>query len=556
MIAERQAPINVAFPGHAVQITIEPAAVLDIMKHNASGQTPCGLLIGPAPASEGPGPKVLCVEMYLALNWEPGTPLAAAVRAVAEILDAWSELPNYPKPLGLYVGVPATSARPFAGDLPKLRNYLKDSPAFLITADPNGGAYAEVFLTREDKGSWPRTTIEWPGEEMPRVAQTNGRPPAPPQRFPDAAAGVPPAARPAPPAVPPKKTMAPMPLLRSRAVPGWAMGAIAGALLAGGIVWWNFYGTGVGLPNQPAADRTTFVAPPVSAIRFNVARSGGDLQIEWDRNAELIRTARQGLLYIDDGAQRTRLFLETGQLTSGRVLYSPRTSDVEIRLEIMTPDDRVIRESIRILQGGAKSDSTERNAIRAEQERRPESRTTTAARAEEPEIVEETVRRQFVPPPVRPPSLPAGTAQFASAPDVKPLSSSAPAVPVQTVAAIRPPVEAVKQMPAQTPPAQTAVAKPPVIVPPKALRQSPALVPRPIRQVMTQDVLIEVKLSLDERGSIVGASAPPQPDPLRSHLAKIALDAARAWKFSPASRDGKGVPSEFVISFRFQRAGT
>jgi TonB family protein len=60
---------------------------------------------------------------------------------------------------------------------------------------------------------------------------------------------------------------------------------------------------------------------------------------------------------------------------------------------------------------------------------------------------------------------------------------------------------------------------------------------------------VMVIVSIDSQGSVISAKAVEGPHVFR----RVSEDAARKWKFKPATRDGRSVVSEQTIEFRFER---
>jgi TonB family protein len=65
---------------------------------------------------------------------------------------------------------------------------------------------------------------------------------------------------------------------------------------------------------------------------------------------------------------------------------------------------------------------------------------------------------------------------------------------------------------------------------------------------------VGVRVRVDASGNVVEESFDP-PGPSR-YFARLALDASRRWKFTPASVDGKSVPSEWILRFEFTHTTT
>jgi protein TonB len=79
---------------------------------------------------------------------------------------------------------------------------------------------------------------------------------------------------------------------------------------------------------------------------------------------------------------------------------------------------------------------------------------------------------------------------------------------------------------------------------------------RPLRQVrpatppnITQDIPVRVKLLIDESGAVFDAEILDQDADIQ--LGRIAVEAARRWRFEPAKQGEVPVESEMVVQFRF-----
>jgi TonB family protein len=79
-------------------------------------------------------------------------------------------------------------------------------------------------------------------------------------------------------------------------------------------------------------------------------------------------------------------------------------------------------------------------------------------------------------------------------------------------------------------------------------------VPRSARNTIQGKVRVGVKVSVDSQGNVVDAAlASPGPS---KYFARLAEQAARDWKFSPAQSEGQPVSSEWMLRFAFGRGGT
>ena len=74
------------------------------------------------------------------------------------------------------------------------------------------------------------------------------------------------------------------------------------------------------------------------------------------------------------------------------------------------------------------------------------------------------------------------------------------------------------------------------------------------RNTITGMIRVLVKVDVDATGNVTQARL-QSPGPSK-YFARIALEAARDWKFKPAQANGQAVPSEWVIRFGFSRRAT
>src|SRR6266567_2708384 len=101
------------------------------------------------------------------------------------------------------------------------------------------------------------------------------------------------------------------------------MGALAAAAAFLGLKVWLEQG------KAHAETRTE----PQLALQAQV--DGKTLHVVWDHNAAVLRTASNGTLTIRDGSLVRNIALNSNELRSrDAISYSPKTNEVELRLEI------------------------------------------------------------------------------------------------------------------------------------------------------------------------------------------------------------------------------
>jgi hypothetical protein len=85
---------------------------------------------------------------------------------------------------------------------------------------------------------------------------------------------------------------------------------------------------------------------------LEVERVGKDWRVHWNRDSEVLANAVSGHLSIADGPVRKELDLDSSELRSGSIMYTPATDDVVVRLQIVTEKtSEPLSESVRIVGG-------------------------------------------------------------------------------------------------------------------------------------------------------------------------------------------------------------
>jgi TonB family protein len=88
----------------------------------------------------------------------------------------------------------------------------------------------------------------------------------------------------------------------------------------------------------------------------------------------------------------------------------------------------------------------------------------------------------------------------------------------------------------------------------KVSRQVVPNVPPIARDTITGKVKVNVRVSVDASGKVSEAKLVAHGE--SKYFARLALEAARQWIFTPAQVDGQAVASEWTLRFQFGRAGT
>jgi hypothetical protein len=92
----------------------------------------------------------------------------------------------------------------------------------------------------------------------------------------------------------------------------------------------------IGTPRNPHAADAAATGEASSLLGLLVSRDGADLRVSWKRNSPLLAGAPAAVLSIRDGEQSQEILLNTIQLQSGSVLYTPVSANVQFRLELLS----------------------------------------------------------------------------------------------------------------------------------------------------------------------------------------------------------------------------
>jgi hypothetical protein len=331
------------------------------------------------------------------------------------------------------------------------------------------------------------------------------------------------------------------------------------------------------------------------ALQVN-RRPDGQLDLSWDRDAVTHKNPIGAKLLIHDGASNRELELNDEQLRSGRLAYFPMGDDIDFRLELFLAEGRAISESIRVLSPAAYAARREAlDALMAGNANQikilapaPEKK-TPGVPAPQPG----TVTSVATPPPsgtAVPGSAPVPAAQPPATP-LADLAEAAPVVPpvadslrnstdfglpTSSIPAAPAPPETPAPVASKLAADSVAATHPPAAAPaptdntahqeeqgfkPKPVSSVNTALPVPVRQVtpnvklfgtsvLVRDLEVDVEVILDGLGRVTKAT--PVGVAKGSLLATQAVAAAQQWRFEPARRNGVGVPSTYLIRFRFR----
>jgi protein TonB len=168
-----------------------------------------------------------------------------------------------------------------------------------------------------------------------------------------------------------------------------------------------------------------------------------------------------------------------------------------------------------------------------------------AGTASAPLPSETTQRPPVEPPPkVTEPSRQPDSARTAQE-QPPPVSSREPTKPVTLTEKVPTPPEGAP------PSAQPAPVTPSDYTPPRPVRQVKPATPSNVRNLISEDVQINVRVEIDATGRVVRAE--PASKEKQDFLTALAVEAARQWRFSPARQGSQNVSSSAVVGFQFKK---
>jgi protein TonB len=351
------------------------------------------------------------------------------------------------------------------------------------------------------------------------------------------------------------------------------MSAITITLIATAVMWVRH--TPEHTAARPAAVELNF------PLGLKATALAGNLLLTWNGRAPALASARVGLMIIGDGEQHKELALDQKKLLEGGLFYTPSSETVSFTLQIFG-EGVVQRESVTVIKPRRNAPpplitATPEISVPAPPERPsqgPTPRPEAAANLPDPQAATaravserpaDTVSSAAVQTPfptqsaiTNPPlpreqtdPMPQVVAPGPEGSQVSPGPRQSPAVPLVEPA---PPSAAPIAVPPTRPESSLAVATAQPVapyIPPRPVRQTKPVAPRSLKALISREIVIEVKVSVDATGRITRAEAPPGEGVLQNSLAKLAIEAARLWKFQPAREGNHNKPGEVRIQFQF-----
>jgi TonB family protein len=278
-------------------------------------------------------------------------------------------------------------------------------------------------------------------------------------------------------------------------------------------------------------------APNVRALALQVERHEDKLQVSWNRDSQAVKRASKGLLSIRDGDSPPReLALDGEQLRNGSVMYGPADDRVEVRLEVTGQDVTSTSETIL-------ADATE-----------PRYRLPPTPASEGQQVAKSSSRNR------------GSHSSPTSRSDSGGPNCALPAPPSQATTFSPQAFALVEELVFSQPKLMPPLESPPNAITPQPPLQRPAMQAfvgarpthesqpklRPeVRATVTSEVEVRVKVNVDVSGRVVNVDLVGSTAPVSSALVKATREAAKQWRFAPATRGNQPMASEVVLVFRY-----
>ena len=322
---------------------------------------------------------------------------------------------------------------------------------------------------------------------------------------------------------------------------------VFGALLVaagGGFSGWRFS------KGRPRLEQPALVPAPLG---LHAEQRNGDLYLTWRRDSEAVQNATGGLLTIRDGGAIVTMPLDGAQVRDGSILYVPSAQQIQMELTVDSPGGKTNGLVIAILRGKGQVETVPlpSSAVPREfaQEVGANEKRVQAVKPWDPN----TALGDRVGAGTRQPNA---VLAVAPAPPVLAPRADLPEILGRNAVPERPPAPAPAApgpAPAAAPlePAPKPTAARAVVTPPVAIRRVSPQFPPAIRAALPGRATVRVRLRIDEAGKILEARVVDSDGTVSKYVEAAAVRAALDWTFRPAQVNGRAVPGEIVLQFRF-----
>ena len=325
------------------------------------------------------------------------------------------------------------------------------------------------------------------------------------------------------------------------------------ALLAGGYALFPYL-----LPylpkrsEEPKQPEPAARQPVSSPTLLSVSQLDKNVEVTWDSQLPAFGDARIGVLTIKDGDWQVELPLTKVQLQMNKLIYPPKTDQLEITLEVFSSTGKSTKEATMFLRQPSVRWRSVAVAPPTVAKPNPAGLAAALKSATDQGIAEDspapvrTFQARLVPRPKA--AEPTVVTEAPPAAQI-PLNGAGLKAPEFLQPSLQQPPPKFEPPPANTPsPAKIVIA----VQPPRPTQQVKPIVPQNAIAMLKRTVDVQVRVYVNETGKVVSAEPVGSAAGLYQYLTAAALQAARNWKFQPAQRGPTPVASDIVLHFLFE----
>ena len=295
----------------------------------------------------------------------------------------------------------------------------------------------------------------------------------------------------------------------------------------------------------------TNAAPPLELLGLTLERHAPDWQVSWNRNAAVVLKATRGRLIITDGVIHKELDLDPTELRTGRMVYTPVTDNVFLRLEIVGPDSATpITESVRLVTDKLPILLSQREAIDARPGDRTGAKRITTSEGGVPGIGRSKSAAAQPPTPILSPAK-AGESTHTDTSKTQSSTEQLEAAEKRAIASPLPTLRATDDGGSDQPPRALRAPNPATqggkIEPAERIVGRNPSYPLIARQSHITGS-VEVHFRISAEGKVYDVTV-VKGSPL---FIRAAVEAVETWRYKPAQLNGTPVDSEVTNTFDFQ----
>ena len=287
---------------------------------------------------------------------------------------------------------------------------------------------------------------------------------------------------------------------------------------------------------QTAPERTEFGTP----LGATASWRGEGVQVWWDRLNPNLESAISGALLLNDGKKTSTIPLTADQLKSGQYFLTSVPKDIHLSFGLRAADGQRLHDAVHfigegvIVGEGSRTRTSEATPPQIAGTVPTPVTPTLPLPATAPERHTTTPRAMVVPLGSRM-EHPAGPELTAAIPDVAP-PGQIPALPSVSVPVNPAPLSGASRL----------------LIPAVPVRQVAVVLPESLKTVVHgRSLELSLIASVNTEGRVTSVRTAKPLTGLSGHLAEVAAQTLKSWRFRPAMVGERPEPSEYPVQFRF-----